>query len=339
MAILSIENLEKHDRDSVLFPAFDLTINESEIIAIYSSLNVRKVLLDIFIGKSSTSNGEIRVNGQSFAANKTAYFSQMGVLFFEDGLYDRLSIMGQFKFYQGIHDSNQTIDQILQLTQLETKKHVKIRNLSHSEKTRVLFGKLLFQNPSLYIFEEPDLNVDIETKRIYINIVEKLQQAGKAILVLTANMENAITVADQVYRLDEDGLQIIELETEDKEMDKEAESEVIQFNKIPTKVNEKIVLFDPPEIDYIESHDGQSNLYVKGEAFPTNFTLNHLEERLQHYGFFRCHRSYIVNLQKVREVITWTRNSYSLVLDDQSKSSIPLSKGKMAELKDMLGLK
>src|SRR5699024_4889238 len=176
-------------------------------------------------------------------------------------------------------------------------KHVKIRNLSHSERTRVLFGKLLFQHPSLYIFEEPDLNVDVETKRIYINIVEKLQQAGKAILILTANMENAITVADQVYRLDENGLQVIEVETEDEQVaEEEAEREVIQFNKIPTKVNEKIVLFDPPEIDYIESHDGQSNLYVKGEAFPTNFTLNHLEERLQHYGFFRCHRSYIVNL-------------------------------------------
>ncbi len=339
MTILSIENLEKHEKDTILFPTFNLTINERKIIAIYSSLNVRKTLLDIFIGKSSTSNGKILVNRHSLATNKIAYFNQMGILFFEDGLYDRLTVKSQFKFYQGIYQSNQTIDQIMQLTQLEAKKSVKIRKLSHSEKTRVLFGKLLFQNPSLYIFEEPDLNVDVETKRIYINIVEQLQQDGKAILVLTGNMENAITVADQVYRLDEDGLQEIAVETEDVQVAEEAQEEVIQFNKIPTKVNEKIVLFDPPEIDYIESHDGQSNIYVKGEAFPSNFTLNHLEERLQHYGFFRCHRSYIVNLQKVREVITWTRNSYSLVLEDQAKSSIPLSKTKMAELKDMLGLK
>ena len=81
------------------------------------------------------------------------------------------------------------------------------------------------------------------------------------------------------------------------------------------------------------------HLHIKGEGFPTTFTLNELEERLQHFGFFRCHRSYIVNLQKVREVITWTRNSYSLILDDEKKSNIPLSKTKMAELKGMLGLK
>jgi len=58
----------------------------------------------------------------------------------------------------------------------------------------------------------------METRRIYINIVQKLQQEGKAISVLTGNMENAITVADQVYRLDEDGLQKIMVETEDEQV-------------------------------------------------------------------------------------------------------------------------
>jgi len=104
-------------------------------------------------------------------------------------------------------------------------------------------------------------------------------------------------------------------------------------------VNDKIILFNPPEIDFIESHEGQSNLTVKGEVYPCMFTLQDLEERLLPYGFFRCHRSYIVNLQKVREVVTWTRNSYSLILDDANQTSIPLSKTKMVEMKDMLGLK
>ena len=74
----------------------------------------------------------------------------------------------------------------------------------------------------------------------------------------------------------------------------------VRFEKIPTKVNEKIVLFNPPEIDYIESNEGQSFLHIKGESFPSVSTLNELEARLLPFGFFRCHRSYIVNLQKVK---------------------------------------
>src|SRR5699024_2058212 len=89
----------------------------------------------------------------------------------------------------------------------------------------------------------------------------------------------------------------------------------IRLEKIPTKIDDKIVLFDPLEIDYIESYEGIASLYINGESFPSVSTLQELETKLIPFGFFRCHRSYIINLQKVREVITWTRNSYSLTLD------------------------
>ena len=58
-------------------------------------------------------------------------------------------------------------------------------------------------------------------------------------------------------------------------------------------------------------------MFVKD--FVCALTLSELEVRLTGFGFFRCHRSYLVNLQRVREVITWTRNSFSLILDDERK--------------------
>lgn len=345
MVVLSIENIEKHNGDTVLFPAFSLEVAEKEITAIYSTLNVRNMLMEMLIGKTSIPNGGIFVKGVSLLKDNKAYFSEIGVFFLDDGLYERLTVSDHFRFYRDLYLSNQTFDQLMDITQLGPKRNTKVRNLTYSEKRRVQFARALFQNPTLFVFEEPDLNVDIETKRVFVTITKKLQQEGKSVVVLTGNMESAITIADFVYRLDEGGLRVIEMDTEEVQEPEEvvATEEIvrppIQFNKIPTKINEKIVLFDPPEIDYIESNDGQSNIYIKGEAFPSVFTLNELEMRLEHYGFFRCHRSYIVNLQKVREVITWTRNSYSLNLDDKPKSSIPLSKTKMVQLKEMLGLK
>nr|WP_275477689.1 LytTR family DNA-binding domain-containing protein [Clostridium botulinum] len=99
-----------------------------------------------------------------------------------------------------------------------------------------------------------------------------------------------------------------------------------------------MLLFDPIEIDYIESQQGVNNLNIRGDKFPCTISLTDLEERLKYFGFFRCHRSYLVNLQRVKEVITWTRNSYTLSLDDKVKSSIPLSKRRLEELKDILNL-
>lgn len=127
-----------------------------------------------------------------------------------------------------------------------------------------------------------------------------------------------------------------------EEIKEEENSEVfvqpVRLEKIPAKVGDKLILFDPTEVDYIESQEGATNLHVLQGTYPCSFSLTVLEEKLKPYGFFRCHRSYLVNLQKVREIITWTRNSYSLILEDAEKSSIPLSKGKYDELKQIVGI-
>ncbi|WP_026908695.1 LytTR family transcriptional regulator DNA-binding domain-containing protein [Paucisalibacillus globulus] len=348
MEILSVHNLERQDKDVLLFPSFDLIVNAGEVVAIHSNLNIRDSLLKIFLGKIPTGKGEIKVLGKKLEKNKKLTAYKAGISFFEQVVYERLSVLDNLRFFHQIFNSDQSLDDVLSITQLSNLKHKAVHKLTFSEKRRVYFAKILIEDPVLLIFEEPELNVDLETKRVFLNVLEQLKGKSKSVLILTGNMESAITMSDIVYRLKDDGIHRVEtrddvVASEIGEVEQINEEEdtplAFKFNKIPTKVNEKIVLFDPPEIDYIESNDGQSNVFIKGEAFPSTFTMNELEERLMPFGFFRCHRSYIVNLQKVREVITWTRNSYSLVLDDKPKSTIPLSKTKMAQLKEMLGLK
>lgn len=336
---LKFIQVEKHIHDTIVFPTFDLTIDTGEVAAICSNVNVRELLIDILLGKKLLSNGEI----QYADSKKLAFF------FLNEGLHERLTVQEFLKFYHQLYQSTQSIEDITRLVQLDAKKSKKIKDLTYSEKKRAQLAYILIQNAQIYIMEEPDQNLDAESKRILITVLNELRKLQKSVLVLTSHLETAVTVADKIVRLDDKGLHEVQTEEENQEelqkgtlTEIEMEEKIVQpirFEKIPTKVNDKIVLFDPPEIDYIESTEGQTFLHIKGESFPCSFTLNELEERLLPFGFFRCHRSYIVNLQKVREVITWTRNSYSLVLDDALKSSVPLSKTKMADLKGMLGLK
>ncbi|WP_249336688.1 LytTR family transcriptional regulator DNA-binding domain-containing protein [Sporosarcina sp. Marseille-Q4063] len=343
--VLKFNNVEKRLSDSLVFPAFNLHIVGTKVTAIYSSLNVRNTILQMLTKEIPVVIGEISIDNIDLSK---VNLSEIGFSFLSEGLYERLTVEEHLRLYSVLYSTTESIPSILREVHLEKKRKIRVKKLSYSEQKRISFAKLLIQNPELYIFEEPDQNVDFETQRIFILIIERLRNEGKSVLILTSNLESAITIANRVFKLDENGLQEIQMasesekeESKDRPSDEIPQEEIqpVRFEKIPTKVNEKIVLFDPPEIAYIESNDGQTFLHIKGEEFPTTFTLNELEKRLQHFGFFRCHRSYIVNLQKVREVITWTRNSYSLILDDDEKSSIPLSKSKMGELKAMLGLK
>ncbi|MNH93163.1 Transcriptional regulatory protein YpdB [compost metagenome] len=370
VAVLQIRELERYTENVLVFPAFHIEVARHDIVALYSSMNVRNTLLAMLTGRLPISSGEIRVNGEVYSNNRKTYLSQLGILLLEEGLYERLTVKENFKFYKKMYGSASTVEEVIRMVKLEAKANTRISKLSTSEKRRIQYARLLFQDPPLFVFEEPDQNVDNETKLVFQKMVLKWVESGKSVLVLTGNMDTALSVTSRVYRLDEKGLKAFDVQdtpdtpdtpdTHNQPLPSEASAnpenqpismeeeevgeeepfvQLVRFEKIPTRMNDKIILFNPPEIDYIESSEGQTNLFIKGEMYPTTFKINELEERLQTYGFFRCHRSYIVNLQKVREVVTYTRNSYSLVLDDQLKTSVPLSKTKMAELKEMMGLK
>jgi ABC-2 type transport system ATP-binding protein len=106
---------------------------------------------------------------------------------------------------------------------------------------------------------------------------------------------------------------------------------------IPARSKDKIILVDPAEILYVFAQDDRTYLQTSEERLPTQFTLAELENRLSRSGFFRVHRAYLVNLQQVKEVIPYTRDSFSLRLKDAAGTVIPLSKSAERELRELLG--
>ncbi|MEK3888566.1 LytTR family transcriptional regulator DNA-binding domain-containing protein [Bacillus sp. FSL K6-3431] len=350
--MLTIMQLEKRTQNNILFPPIDLEIKKGETIAIHCNAELGNKLIHIIIGDVPSSGGDIHL--QKTALDKQTFFLHIGLSLQADALYERLSPHAYLHFFKKLYEVQVDVDEILDRIGLTDKKMIRSEKLTYSEKKRLHLGRTILHNPEFIMMEDPAQNLDMESTIILHRLIASLEEQGKAILITTGNLENAVSFTNHVYRLDNSGLKKLELADEDEEtvieegdkntnklVQEETELETsmqIRFDKIPAKVEDKLILFDPTEIDFIESNSGVTNLHVKGETFPCTLTLNSLHNRLQPFGFFRCHRSYIVNLQKVREVITWTRNSYSLILDDQKKSSIPLSKGKLDELKNIIGI-
>ena len=104
-----------------------------------------------------------------FGLEKTGYAenkASIGFFFLHSGLYERLSIEEMIQFTKRLYISNESIEEVIHTVQLDSKRSVKIKNLSYSERKRVQLACLLIQNPTIYIFEEPDQNLDLESKRI-----------------------------------------------------------------------------------------------------------------------------------------------------------------------------
>ncbi|GAV21898.1 LytR/AlgR family response regulator transcription factor [Carboxydothermus pertinax] len=111
-----------------------------------------------------------------------------------------------------------------------------------------------------------------------------------------------------------------------------------RLDRIPAEKGGKTVLVG--EQDIIYAYTEQDYVYIKTfqDKYFTRFTLKELEARLNPTVFFRCHRCFIVNLQKVREIVPFFNGTYTLVVDDKEKSEVPVSRAQAKKLRKILGL-
>ncbi|VBB05952.1 Hypothetical protein LUCI_1163 [Lucifera butyrica] len=109
--------------------------------------------------------------------------------------------------------------------------------------------------------------------------------------------------------------------------------------KLPVEKNGKIVLLDYQDVIYVYTQAGVVNVVTSGGEYVYNGTLMELEERLRDTGLIRVHKSYVVNMNKVKEVIPWFKGTYWLKMEGLPDTEIPVSKGQIKELKDIFGLK
>jgi two-component system LytT family response regulator/two-component system response regulator LytT len=65
-------------------------------------------------------------------------------------------------------------------------------------------------------------------------------------------------------------------------------------------------------------------------------TLEELQENLDPSLFWRAHRSYVVNVNRIREVVPWFKSSYQLRMDDRKGTEIPVSRVQTRRLREML---
>lgn len=107
---------------------------------------------------------------------------------------------------------------------------------------------------------------------------------------------------------------------------------------IPVEQRGKTILLRPEEIVYI--YTDKDNVFVKTqkESYLARFTLRDLEARLNPNLFFRSHRCYLVNIQRMRELIPYFNGTYTVVVDDQEKSEVPVSRTQARKLKEILRL-
>lgn len=113
----------------------------------------------------------------------------------------------------------------------------------------------------------------------------------------------------------------------------------ITVQKLPVEKDGKIKLVNYNDILYAYASCGEVTVVADRQEYSYHGTLSELEERLRGTFLARVHKSYIVNMAKVYEIIPWFKGTYWLKVEGRPDIEIPVSKNQIKEVKDMLGLK
>jgi two-component system response regulator LytT len=110
-------------------------------------------------------------------------------------------------------------------------------------------------------------------------------------------------------------------------------------SKILIRHGQRNVIVDANELIYATIADGVITIVAHGvEGLSSYKTLEDLQENLDPEVFWRAHRSYIVNVNRIRELVPWFKSSYQLRMDDRKGTEIPVSRVQTRRLRAMLKL-
>jgi two-component system, LytTR family, response regulator LytT len=120
---------------------------------------------------------------------------------------------------------------------------------------------------------------------------------------------------------------------EEKEQQKSAPQKVL------IKAAGRLFLVDQKDICYSSIEDGIISVVgttVEGQS--NCRTLEELLDSLDPNLFWRAHRSYLVNINRIREVVPWFKSSYMLRMDDKKQTEIPVSRAQTKRLRELFRL-
>jgi two-component system LytT family response regulator/two-component system response regulator LytT len=113
----------------------------------------------------------------------------------------------------------------------------------------------------------------------------------------------------------------------------------VRRDQVAVKMGDRLLLIQADEIIYASLADESINIVTGQLTGTSNYrTLDELQARLDPEVFWRVHRSHLVNINKIKEIVPWFSRNYILRMKDAKGTEIPVSRAQTKRLREYLKL-
>ncbi|EYE87408.1 D-ribose transporter ATP binding protein [Fervidicella metallireducens AeB] len=216
-SVLEVKNI--CDRSRIKNASF--VAKEGEILGIAGLMGSgRTELAKLIFGEYKKTSGEILLDGKTVDINSPMDAIKNGIAYLsedrkKEGVVLNLSVgnnmtLANLKAYEGpigkINKKLEKDDYNIYSKKLKVKTtgyHQLIKNLSGGNQQKVILAKWIMMSPKVLIIDEPTRGIDVGAKKEIYEILNQLKKDGKAIIVISSDMEEILGISDRIIVMSE----------------------------------------------------------------------------------------------------------------------------------------
>jgi ABC-2 type transport system ATP-binding protein len=295
---LLLRGVRKTFADVVAVNGLDLEVTSGECFGLLGPNGAGKTTtIEICEGLTTPDSGVVELLGLNWSTHAEELRQRIGLQLQETQFSEKLTVEETLRLFRSFFRRGITVEDSIKTAQLEEKRSARVGTLSGGQKQRLAMACALVGDPELLFLDEPTTGLDPQARRNLWDLLDRLKQEGRTIILTTHYMDEAERLCDRVAIMDHG--RIIALDTPPRLIASVGGEHIVEFAATSHTKEDKgangAAAVDPAlltAIDGVESHRltaGIHQLSVRElhTAVPKIFSV--LASQGLHLDEFRTH--------------------------------------------------
>ena len=193
-------NLVKRYGDVVAVDGLSFSVSRGECFGLLGPNGAGKTTtIEILEGLLEPDAGEVEILGLTWKGHERELRQRLGVQLQETQLADKLTVEETLRLFRSFYHRGRTIDELLRIVELESKRRSWVGKLSGGQKQRLAVACALAGDPDLLFMDEPTTGLDPQSRRQLWELLKHFRQQGGTILLTTHYMDEAERCSEVGY--------------------------------------------------------------------------------------------------------------------------------------------
>lgn len=208
--LINYKNVIINQQDLCVLNNVNFTLGEGEFVYLIGKVGSGKTsLLKTFYGELNVRSGNAEVLGYDMRTIKRKYIPELrrklGIVFqdfqllTDRSVYENLEFVLRATGWKKKSEIKERIEEVLQLVEMNNKGYKLPNELSGGEQQRIVIARSILNSPAIILADEPTGNLDTETGKQIVGLLQQISKTGSAVVMTTHNLQLLQDFPGKVY--------------------------------------------------------------------------------------------------------------------------------------------